>query len=161
VNALGPDAGVVVLDSSRGRRIWLLIASLILLLAGIVIVALNETTFVGWLGVAAFGGGVWLLVVELFRPDRLTLTRDKFTYRSGGRGKSIPWADVAEFGVSEVRIQGGVVRQVGIRLNGQTSLLRRQMVSGITGAYDVLLPDTYGLHVYDLAELMETWRKAA
>src|SRR5262249_19890002 len=142
-------------------RIWLLIASLILLLAGVVIVALNETTFVGWLGVAVFGGGIWLLVVELFRPDRLTLTMDKFTYRSGGRGTSIPWADVAHFGVSEIPIRGGVNRQVGIRLNGQSSRLRRQMVSGIDGAYDVLLPDTYGLPVKDLAALMEAWRQAA
>lgn len=151
----------MVLKSSRGRRIWLLIASLILLLAGIVIVALNDTNFVGLLGVAVFGGGVWLLVVELFRPDRLTLTKDRFTYRSGGRGKSIAWADVAEFGVSEIPIQGGSVRQVGIRMKGDTSLFNRQMVSGITGAYDVVLPDTYRLRVEVLAELMEEWRKAA
>ena len=151
----------MVLKSSRGRRVWLLIGALILLMGGIVIVALNDTTWVGLLGVGVFGFGVLLLVVELFRPDRLTLTKDKFTYRIIGGGKSIAWADVAEFGVSEIPIQGGVVRQVGVRMKGQTSLFRRQMVSGITGAYDVLLPDTYGMPVEDLAALMEDWRKAA
>lgn len=161
MNAAAPGAGVVVLKSSRGRRIWLLIASVILLLAGILIVALNDTNFVGLLGVVVFGAGTMLLVVELFRPDRLTLSHARFTYRILGRGTSIAWADVAEFGVSEIPIQGGTIKQVGIRLKTQSSRLRRQMVSGISGAYDVLLPDSYGLPVEDLVVLMEAWRQAA
>jgi hypothetical protein len=161
VNSLGPGAGVVVLKGSRGRRVWLLIASLLLLLAGIVIVALNETTFVGLLGVVVFGAGVMLLVVQLFRADQLTLTADKFTYRSLGRRTSIAWADVAEFGVLEMPIQGGTVRQVGIRLENHHSLFRRQLVSGATGAYDAVLPETYRLPVEDLAGVMEQWRQAA
>ena len=47
-------AGVVVLKSSRGRRFWLLFASLFLLATSVYVIAKNTDSWWGWVGVLFF-----------------------------------------------------------------------------------------------------------
>ncbi|HEY1295069.1 MAG TPA: hypothetical protein VGJ60_18485 [Chloroflexota bacterium] len=153
-------AGVVVLKESRGRRFWLVFGSLLAAVWGFGMALLNTDSWRGWAGMLIFCAGIALFIIQLLRPDSLTLTRDGFSYRNLGRSERRAWSDVAEFGILAIRRQGGTTRQVGIRYkNGNT--LVRTMVSGLDARFDFALPDTYRLSVYELLALMEEWRAAA
>jgi hypothetical protein len=159
---LDPTA-TAVLKGSRGRRFWLIVGSLILIVASPVIAttgsgpALVATGF----GVLFFAAGMGLLAVQLLRPDRLTLAHDDFSYRNLGRRTRLAWSDVAGFGLLRTRHNQATVLQVGIRLNRPRSTLVREFISGPAGDFDSALPETYGLPVEDLLAIMEEWRLAA
>jgi hypothetical protein len=164
--ALGPQvvlvdpSATVVLKTSVARRFWLVFGAVLLLGAGVVIFALNEGSLTGWLGVVVFVAGLLLLIVQIVRPDSLTLTRDSFSFRSLGRQNRIAWADVAEFGLLRYYVRGGVVKQVGMRMT-RRSTWRRLATSGARDGFEAYLPDSYGLSVEDLIGLMEEWRLTA
>ena len=153
-------AGVVVLKSSRGRRFWLFVGSLMLALAGLFVLASSDGLFMSLAGVVLLGLGLVLFVVQLVRPDALTLRRDAFSFTSLGMRTRFAWADVAGFGVVHVAVRRGTVDRVGIRMQVPVSALRRRM-TGLSGEYDTSLPDSYGLSVAELCALMEAWRAAA
>lgn len=155
-------AAVVVLKESRGRRFWILFGSLLLAAWGIGMVALHSDSWSGWVGALLFCVAAFFIVMQLARPDSLTLARDAFTYTSMGRRFRYAWTNVAEFGVLLAQVIGapGTTRQVGIRMNTGGTLVRL-IVSGPDRRFDTHLPDTYGLSVDELIALMEAWRAAA
>lgn len=146
---------------SPWRRFWFFVASLVLAICGVAVWAVNPGSFWGWAGVLLIGLGAILFVIQLVRPDSLTLARDHFSYRSLGRSVRYAWSDVAGFGVLLLPRQGANTRQVGIRFKKHGGTLARQMVSGLTGRFDGALPESYGLPADDLVALMEEWRSAA
>jgi hypothetical protein len=154
-------AGVVVLKSSRWRRFWLFFASLLLAAAGLVVIGSDQGLFWSVAGVVMVALGAAGFVVELVRPDALTLGRDAFSYTSLGRRITLNWAHVAEFGVLRLRARGGSVKHVGFRRATPRKGVFRRMVSGLADNFDGALPDSYGLPVEDLVVLMEEWRLAA
>lgn len=150
-----------MLKGSGARRLWLIVGSLLAAVCGLGVVVFNLESFWAWAGVLIFGVGLAIFVIQLVRPDTLTLARDGFSYRSLGRSMRYAWADVAEFGVLVLRVQGGTTRQVGIRMKTPGGTLARRMVSGLSGRFDGALPDNYGLPVEELVALLEEWRVAA
>ena len=159
--ALLDPAGVVVLKMSRWRRFWLLVGSLLLATWSLGLLVLHAGSFWGWAGVLLFGASAVFLVIELLRPDSLTLGRDEFSFTSLGRRSRFAWADVAEFGLLVLPVRGGNTRQVGMRMKRSGSSLVESLLSGMGGRFDASLPDSYGLPVEELATLMEEWRSAA
>jgi hypothetical protein len=153
---LDPNA-VRVLKTSASRIWWLLFGSVILLAAGVVVLALGEHVVWGWF---FFAAGAFLFIRELVWPDRLTLTRDGFSFTILGPRTRIAWSDVAEFGVLRTYRVGTTTRQVGINLKRPRSGVVRALVSGYP-QFDYALPETYGLPVEDLTAIMEEWRAAA
>jgi hypothetical protein len=155
-------AGTVVLKESRGRRFWMLFGSLFVAAWGIGVIALHSNSWLGWVGALLFCVAAFFIVMQLVRPDSLTLAADAFTYTSLGRRFRYAWTDVAEFGVMLAQVIGaaGTTRQVGIRMKTGSTLVRL-MVSGPDKRFDKALPDTYGLSVDELIALIEEWRAAA
>jgi hypothetical protein len=157
---LSDPAGVLVLKSSRGRRFWLIVGSLMLAVAGLFVLASSDGLFMSLAGAVLLGLGAVLFVVQLVRPDALTLRRDEFSFTSLGMRTRFAWADVAGFGVVQVPVRRGTVARVGIRMHVHNSALRRRM-TGMSGEYDSALPDSYGLSVAELCTLLEEWRSAS
>jgi hypothetical protein len=158
---LDPTA-TVVLTGAPGRRFWLIVASLILILSGPIVAATGRGSAVSTVfGVLLFVCGVWLFGIQLLRPDRLIFARDDFSYRSAGRTTHMAWSEVAEFGVMRTRRRRVDVVQVGIRFKTPRSRLVEQLISGPGGTFDNALPESYGLPVDDLCAVMEAWRLAA
>jgi len=122
----------VALKSSRSRRFWLFVGSLMLAIAGLVVLASSDGPLLTLAGVVLLALGVVLFVVQLVRPDALTLRRDEFSFTSLGMRSRFAWADVAGFGVVRVPVRRGTVDRVGIRLRVHTSELRRRM-TGMSG----------------------------
>jgi hypothetical protein len=73
-------AGTVVLKESRGRRFWMLFGSLFLAAWGIGVLALHSNSWLGWVGALLFCVAAFFIVMQLVRPDSLTLAGDAFTY---------------------------------------------------------------------------------
>jgi hypothetical protein len=155
-------AGTVVLMESRGRRFWIVFGSLFVAAWGIGVLAEHSDSWLGWVGALLFCVAAFFIVMQLARPDSLTLAGDAFTYTSLGRRYRYAWTDVAEFGVLLVQVIGapGTVRRVGIRMKTGSTLVRL-MVSGPDKRFDREVPDTYGLSVDELIALMEEWRTDA
>ncbi len=154
-------AGNVVLRPSRARRVWLLLGSLVFCLAGVLVFASVHGWFWSIAGVVLFGAGGLMVLVQVLRPDQLTLSRSDFCFSNLGRRTRIAWADVAEFGVLQLPVRGGSVSQVGIRMNKPGGALRRRLTSGVAGRFESALPDSYRLGVEELSALMEEWRADA
>jgi hypothetical protein len=155
-------AGTVVLKESRLQRFWILFGSLFVAAWGFGVLALHSDSWLGWVGALLICVAVFFIVMQLVRPDSLTLARDAFTFTSLGRHYRYAWTDVAEFGVLLVPVIGapGTTRQVGIRMKTGSNLVRL-MVSGPDKRFDRELPGTYGLSVDELIALLEEWRAAA
>jgi len=131
-----------------------------LAIAGIVVLASSDGLFMTLAGVVLLGLSVVLFIVQLVRPDALTLRRDEFSFTSLGMRTRLAWSDVAGFGVVQVPVRRGTVSRVGIRMQVPGSALRRRL-TGMSGDFESALPDSYGLSVEDLCALMEKWRSAA
>jgi hypothetical protein len=116
------------------------------------------TTAIGWIALVIFALATIVGLLNLLPGAAgLTLGRDGFRTRNLFRRHDYKWADVSD--IAGVRlpslsrcvafndrlVQGSRLARTNVRLVGRNSAL----------------PDTYGLSVDDLAQLMSLWRERA
>jgi hypothetical protein len=102
--------------------------------------------FVGYLGMAFFGIGVVVFLLQL-HPDasRLVLERDSFKYRLLFKDTEIAWSQVGCF--FEVTMRDGKTKRVGWQYVNSP---------GDASEPHGWLPDSYGMNASELAEIMNS-----
>jgi uncharacterized protein (DUF58 family) len=138
--SLEPGAGTVELRAGRVRN--LLFA---LLFAGFAIIGVVAALSLpaAWFGAVFFGALAVALVVSTLRSrSGLELAPEGFTVRSLTGGERIAWGDVRRFRVGRQPGRGAMVAY-DLRAGDQEGVL----------------PDNYGMHAEELAELLELWRQ--
>ena len=145
---------------------WLFLASMLLVAAGVWMVFYNGAAgytvdgipvyWVGWASIVFFGMCAMLIPLQ-FLPGAsyLHLASEGFTYCNAFRAHTVRWEDVQEFGV--MRVQHNRFVGWNYTPDYQARAALRSFSKSIAG-YEACLPDTYGLKVEKLAEVLETLR---
>jgi hypothetical protein len=142
----------MVLRPSRLKVTALIVLSVVFVVVGIMMVRSGGATAVkGWFGLIFFGL-MGIVFVGMLLPGSCYLRLDPngFTMCTLYRKSFTPWSKVRNFGVTRVWR-----RVVGVNLEPDASIgtgIRR--VNRVIAGYDNALPDTYGMKVEALAELM-------
>jgi hypothetical protein len=147
----------LVLKTSRGSKLGLLLVSVVFVVLGLLMVTTGggDVTW-GWLSILFFGLCTLVFAYQLLHRETLTLTREGFAFTNLGRTHHFNWSEVDDFGVARMRARWQTLKRVGFCTEHDSGIAR-----ALWGGYDAALPDSYGLSPDHLAALMETWRQAA
>ena len=129
----------------------LFVASLVFVAVGIW--TLPQQPITSWIGIVFFGiGAVFAALNLLPNSSYLQVTREGFTICSSFRRRFIEWQQVGTFGVSNL----GFKKMVGWDATQPASTVgaANKLLTGHSSA----LPDTYGLTVEELVDLMNRAR---
>lgn len=111
-----------------------------------------------WPGVALFLGGVPFLLFMLIKGASLRLDREGFEIVQAWRRSRTHWRDASPFELAVV--SGTLQRMVVFDDAAQASSKLAAMNRSLTGRTSAL-PDTYGLSLEALSELMNAWQARA
>ena len=147
----------ITYPGSRKKTFILLLVSILFVFCGIV--TFKESTIISILGIAFFGLGSIVFMINLLpKASYLTLTSEGFEFSSLFRRHFETWADIDLFFPVRISLPyhfGGVKKMVGwnYRQNYRKSSKMRNISSWLSGA-EAALPDTYGKSVEELCDIM-------
>ena len=152
----------LTLFPSRLKWVGVLLGSLAFVALGVFLLR-DATTSEIWdvCTIVLFGLGVVIAFVNLMPgASYLRLDRNGFEMRSLYRTHATAWADVAGFGI--MSIPTARKKMVGwnyVAGRGKPSRLRKFNLERF--GFEAALPDTYGMDIADLVELLESIRAQA
>lgn len=148
--------GPVALYSSRKKWFRLLLLAAITTAGGIGMVASKAPW--GWLVLIFFGLGLVISATALLPgAGGLVLDADGFQVTSLFRRHRSRWRDVSGF----EPISLSYARQRMVGFDGATGGRMITAINTALSGHNAALPDTYGLSVEELAELMRRWCERA
>lgn len=158
---LHPTDGTVCLRPSRARHALFAAGSAVFVAAGVAMVAGGSA--MGWFVAGFFGLCLAIFMLNLLPGSaQLELAPEGFTVRSLGRARFTRWADVDGFH-EWTNPSAPLNRHVAIDLaeHAEPSSAggRLMLAVGRGLGAEGILPDTYGLSVSELREVMEAWRQ--
>ena len=147
----------ITLYPSRTKWILLSVVCGLFALLGFVIGVTGDAH--GWIVAAIFGSltaySIWHLNS---RSNYLRLTPTGFEVRAPMRKYDVRWNEIADFGAVIWRRNLFVVFNFNNPTSGDA---KRRAQNRRVLSYDEMIPETYGLSVEELAEILELRRRAA
>lgn len=144
----------IILKPKRSRTIGLLLVCTIFVAVGSFL--LDKEPIVAWFTIVFFGLGVIVFIIQLFpNASYLKLTKEGFEIRSLFRSDFTNWKDVQVFrsgnaGPNKMVMFDFAERHKKFKQGKKIA----KSISGNQGA----LPNSYGMSVTELAELMNEWK---
>lgn len=108
-----------------------------------------------WLGAVGCAAAIPIFLLSIIRGSTLRLGSDGLQTFQGLKRSAHRWSDTSEFSVVDVGIPM-VVFDEATTTGGVVGALNRSLVGRGGG-----LPDTYGMDAWDLAALLNEWRRRA
>lgn len=144
-----------VLRPSRLKTVGWFAACTVFAAIGVLMISAGQ--LVGLLTAGFFGLGV-IVFGALLLPNSayLRLGPDGFTVCSLFRAHSYRWSDVGPFSVDRVGLNRMVVFNYSDDYRGSPRLRR---VAAAMAGYEGALPDSYGMKLEDLADLLNEYRR--
>lgn len=139
------DGKALTLQPSRLR--WLMVLAMCLGFAAIAVLMVLDGRGVGWFVGSVFGFGAAFALASLCPgASFLKLEPDCFVLRTLGRERRYSWTDVGTFHIRKFDLLGRFVSFAIVREERETW---------------AMLPDSYGMKLDHLSDLMNAWRERA
>lgn len=152
------ESETLTLQPNRRTR-WIFVIAFFIAIPCTTFLALADI-WGAWIFIPIFILGMILALVDLLVPNAsyLRLTSEGFTIRTTFRDQFYRWSDIESFGTVKTRRSNYVTFTFVPTFSRQTW---SQKLTRNTVGYDGNLPETYGMELQELADLMNKWKTRA
>lgn len=152
------DSKTLTLYPSKKSLFLNLFISVIFVLGGIYMIQAGEPPILlWWVDVILFGLGFIILCIQLLPGSSyLKLSSEGFETKNLFKSHLTKWSDVEKFGHQKIGSKDMVVLMYVESYKGAEKT--RKFSNALTGI-DGALPDSYGMDIEDLADLLTEWKR--
>jgi hypothetical protein len=155
------DDEVVVLGANKRKAVFLLLASLVFVAAGISMVVSNPHAAIAWICIAFFGLGIPLSIYMLTPgAGELRIDRNGIEMKTLFKPMKLSWSDVNGFYVGRIRTGYTSTKMIGIEYSNSYQKLRagRQLSAALTGMQGGI-PNNFNRPAEQICELLNRAKK--
>ena len=149
------NSSTITLHPSRGKHVALLLVCVALFAGGVWMIQSGRG--LGWFPAVVFALGIPVFGLNLLPgAASLTLSPEGFSFTSLYRKHPLtPWDHVTRFGIAKVSLNSMLGWDYA---PGHTPAGNAPSFAKKQTGYEAALPDTYGMRIQHLVNLMEEWR---
>jgi len=149
-----------VLTSSPWNNIWLLLGALLFTAGGVWLI-IDEGSVMSWFTTLLFGLCAIVFVIQMVKPETMTLGRDGFTYTLLHHKHTYAWDEVGAFNTVTMKRHIFFTSESVWFSRVQGHLIDGEPHGNIVLDSAIQIPDTYRMDAAAFADLMNAFRNRA